>query len=412
LLSGESSRRIVVVGGGHAGGQMLDALRKEGFDGELILLAEEPQLPYQRPPLSKKYLAGELALERLLLRPPAYFEKLDVQTRLGQPATAIHRDSKQLQLADGSAISYDQLALTTGARVRRLPIENDHLKGVHYLRTLSDVDAIREDLTETRSVVIVGGGFIGLEAAAVLRKMGKEVTVLEMQERLMPRVVAPVIGRFIESCHDREGVNIVNNACVRAIDGNQHGVQEVVTVDGTTYPAQLVIVGIGVLPNTELAEAAGLACEDGIVVDDFAATQDPDIVAAGDCTRHPNPLLGGMIRLESVHNALEQAKTAAATLCGHHRPYHQIPWFWSDQYQFKLQMVGISDGHDQHVIRGDLEEQKFTVFYFGEGQLIGVDTVNSPGDHMAARKLLAQRSGLTPEQAADEGFDLGSLIQR
>ena len=390
---------------------MLDALRKEGFAGELILLAEEPQLPYQRPPLSKKYLAGELALERLLLRPPAYFEKLQVDTRIGQAVKAIHPDHKRLQLADGSALSYDQLALTTGARVRRLPIEHDCLPGVHYLRTLSDVDAIRTDLQDAGSIVIVGGGFIGLEAAAVLNKLGKQVTVLEMQERLMPRVVAPVIGRFIGSCHQQHGVKIVTNACVRAIHGDRNGVQEVVTVDGTVYPAELVIIGIGVIPNTELAEAAGLACEDGILVDDFAATENPDIVAAGDCTRHPNPLLGGMIRLESVHNALEQAKTAAATLCGNRRPYHQIPWFWSDQYEFKLQMVGISEGHDQHVIRGNLERQRFTVFYFSEDQLIAVDTVNKPGDHMAARRLLAARTTLTCEQAADEDLDLGSLIK-
>jgi 3-phenylpropionate/trans-cinnamate dioxygenase ferredoxin reductase subunit len=411
-VTSAADSRIVVIGGGHAGGQMLDALRKEGHAGELVLVAEEPQLPYQRPPLSKKYLAGELASERLLLRPPAYFEKLQVDTRLGQPVTAIHRAAKRLQLADGSALSYDRLALTTGARVRRLPIENDCLPGVHYLRSLADVDAIRSDLEHAASVVIVGGGFIGLEAAAVLNKLGKQVTVLEMQERLMPRVVAPVIGRFIESCHQDHGVKIVNKACVRAIHGDSNGVQEVVTVDGTIYPAKLVIIGIGVIPNTELAETAGLACEDGILVDDFAATEDPDIVAAGDCTRHPNPLLGGMIRLESVHNALEQSKTAAATLCGQQRPYHQIPWFWSDQYQFKLQMVGISEGHDQHVIRGNLSDQRFTVFYFSEGKLIAVDTVNKPGDHMAARKLLAAGTALSCEQAADDGFELGSLIRR
>lgn len=402
--------RIVVIGGGHAAGQLLVSLRKGGHRGPLTLVAEESSLPYQRPPLSKAYLAGELPLERILFRPEHFYSDHGIETHLGLRAEYIDRDGRSVTLANGETLGYDKLALTTGTRPRPIQVPGVELAGVHYLRTLMDVDAIRAELDTAEDIVVVGGGFIGLEVAAVGTKLGKRVTVLEMQDRLMPRVVSARLSAFYHNYHQKHGVQVVTSAQVTAFTeagGRASGVE---CADGSQYVAQLIIVGIGVIPNVELALEAGLACDNGIVVDDCARTEDPNIVAAGDCTNHPNALLGRRLRLESVHNAVEQAKTAAATLTGEEQPYAQVPWFWSDQFDLKLQMVGISAGYDQEVVRGDIDAAAFSIYYFRDGTLIAVDSVNRPADHMLGRKLLAAKIPVTAAQAADVDCDLKSLL--
>jgi 3-phenylpropionate/trans-cinnamate dioxygenase ferredoxin reductase subunit len=402
--------RIVVVGGGHAAGQLLVSLRKSGHQGPLTLVAEESSLPYQRPPLSKAYLAGEMPLERIFFRPEHFYKEHDIETRLGVRAERINRKTRSLELTSGETLDYDKLALTTGARVRTINVPGSTLKGLHYLRTLADVDAIKAELDAATDLAVVGGGFIGLEVAAVAAKLGKRVTVLEMQDRLMPRVVSSRLSAFYADYHRQHGVNVVTGAVVTAFREAEGRVSGVACADGGHYAAQLVIVGIGVVPNVELAVQAGLTCDNGIVVDDCARTGDPDIVAAGDCTNHPNSLLGGRLRLESVHNAVEQAKTAAATLTGQALPYAQIPWFWSDQFDLKLQMAGISSGYDLEVVRGEMAAAGFSIYYFRDGELIAIDSVNRPADHMLGRKLLATKTTLTAEQAANLDCDLKTLL--
>ena len=401
--------RIVVVGGGQAACQLVDSLRREGFERDIVLVSEEPHLPYQRPPLSKQFLAGELDESRLFMRKADYYEKQRIETRLGLRAVRLDRDWQSVELADGSQISFTGLALTTGARARPLAVPGAGLDGVFYLRNIADVRAIRERMGTARRVVIIGGGFIGLEVAAVARKLGKEVCVLEFQNRLMPRVTVPFLSDYYYSLHTRHGVDIRTGTAVDAIEKLDAGLC-VRCADGANHLADLIVVGVGVIPNIELARDAGLACDDGIRVDEFARTDDPRIVAAGDCTSHPNVLLARRLRLESVHNAMEQAKSAAATLCGKRLAYAQIPWFWSDQFDAKLQMVGLSQEHDQYVLRGSAESGKFSIFYYRGGELIAVDSINSPKDHLQARKLLTARISPSPEQAADVEFDLKSLL--
>ncbi len=401
--------RIVVVGGGQAACQLVDSLRREGFERDIVLVSEEPHLPYQRPPLSKQFLAGELDESRLFMRKADYYEKQRIETRLGLRAVRLDRDRQSVELADGSQISFTGLALTTGARARPLAVPGAGLDGVFYLRNIADVRAIRERMGRARRVVIIGGGFIGLEVAAVARKLGKEVCVLEFQNRLMPRAIAPFLSDYYYSLHTRHGVDIRTGTAVDAIEKLDGGLC-VRCADGANHLADLIVVGVGVIPNIELARDAGLACDDGIRVDEFARTDDPRIVAAGDCTSHPNVLLARRLRLESVHNAMEQAKSAAATLCGKRVAYAQIPWFWSDQFDAKLQMVGLSQEHDQYVLRGLAESGKFSIFYYRGGELIAVDSINSPKDHLQARKLLTARISPSPEQAADVEFDLKSLL--
>jgi len=406
----EAEPGIVCVGGGHAAGQLLVSLRKGGYEGPLTLVAEEAFHPYQRPPLSKDYLAGKVELQRLLFRPASFYEQHAIDLRLGVAATAIDRAAGQVALADGSRLDYTGLALTTGARVRELSVPGVELPGVHYLRSIADVDAIRAELGAAARIVVIGGGFIGLEVAAVARGARKQVTVLEMQDRVMPRVVSPTVSEFYQRYHKRKGVNIVTGARVAELAAQDSRVGAVRCEDGSEHPADLVIIGIGVLPDIELAEAAGLKCANGIVVDELARTSDPRICAAGDCTNHYNPLLKRRLRLESVQNAVDQAKTAAASLLGEEQPYAQVPWFWTDQYDLKMQMAGISEGYDAEVVRGDPKEKAFSVFYFRDERLLAVDAVNRPADHMVSRRLLQAGAPLAREQAADPEFELKTAL--
>jgi len=390
--------------------QLAATARAEGFPGEIVLVGEEPLLPYRRPPLSKEYLAGKATEEQLLLRASGFYKEQRIETRLNARVERIARESQRVLLSDGSELSYTALALTLGARVRRLAVPGADLPGVHYVRSATDVQGLHRALHGARSAVVVGGGFVGLEAAAVLRGLGLDVSVLELAARVMPRAVSPTVSEFYRGVHAARGVDVVTGVAVRSITRREAGGLSVSSTDGRAFAGDLVVVGIGVVPNQELAMAAGLACDDGILVDEFARTSDPQIVAAGDCTHHPNPLLGRSLRLESVHNAVAQATTAAFTVCGKPSAYAQFPWFWSDQYEFKLQMVGLSDGYDEEVVRGDMESGKFSLFYFRQGRLVAVDSVNSAAEHITAKRLLAAGRSPTREQASDRSFDLKSML--
>jgi len=415
-VSSANKAGIVVVGGGQAAAQLIETLRYEGYAGGITLVGDEPGLPYQRPPLSKQYLAGARAPDWLLYRPSAFYARHGVDTLLGVAASAIDRAARRITLADGRTIAYDQLAIATGCRVRKLSVpgaEVCDVGGVHYLRTIADVDRIRARLTTARRVVIIGGGFIGLEVAAMLVQLGHTVTVLEAQDRVLPRVVAPLVAEFFSHQHQRHGVRIVTGAHVVELRVGPEQTREIVCADGERHLADLLIVGIGVLPNVELAQAAGLACDrasGGIIVDEYARSSDAHIVAAGDCASQPHPRSGGHMRLETVHNAVEQARTAATTLCGKEVPYRQAPWVWSDQYALRLQAVGMIEGADTEVLRGDPATGKFSLFYFQDERLLAAHCVNRSADFAATRRLLNEDIALTHAQAADATFELSQLL--
>src|SRR5579885_2682249 len=383
--------RIVIVGAGQAAVQAIDTLRRKGFTGQLVLIGDEPWLPYQRPPLSKKYLAGALERERLLLRPQHFYDSHSVEALLGRRVQEISRREQRLRLDDGSAVAYDALLIATGSRPRPLAAPGADLEGVYFLRTIADVEKIRAGLGPGKRLAIVGGGYIGLEVAATAREAGVEVTVLEMADRVMNRVVCPELSAFYQAEHARHGVRILCNSRVRALAAapGSARVRAVVTEDGKEHGADVVVIGCGVLPADELAVAAGLACENGIVVDDRCRTSDPLIFAAGDCTSHPSLHYGRRLRLESVDNAFEQGASAALNMLGLTTVHDKVPWFWSDQYDLKLIIIGIGEGYDTVVMRGDPASHSFSACYLRGGELIAIDTVNSPKDQMAARKLIA-----------------------
>lgn len=401
---------VVIVGGGQAGFQVAASLRAGGFTDPIHLISAETHPPYQRPPLSKGLLLGKMERSRLLFRQPAFYEAQAIELMLGETVTALDREARAVATAGGRTLPYDVLVLATGTRVRPLAVPGTELEGVIYLRTLEDSEALAEAIQAAERVMVIGGGFIGLEVAAAARMLGRPVTVLEAADRLMGRAVAPIVSDFYAGLHRQRGVELVLNARIMALVGTAGRVAAVRMADGSTHPADLVVIGIGVLPNVELARAAGLPCEDGILVDALGRTADACIYGAGECTSHPSRFADGRVRLESVQNAVDQAKTVAAAILGGSEPYDEVPWFWSDQYEVKLQMAGISRGHDRAVLRGDLEGGRFSVCYFRDGRLIAVDSVNRPGEHLVARKLLAQDARVTPEQAADESFDLKQTI--
>lgn len=398
---------IVIVGASHASVQAIDSLRRDGHDGEIVLVGDEPNLPYNRPPLSKKFLSGELEADRLLLRSPQFYEQHRVETRLGVRATALDRTDRRLRLGDGGELRYDQLLLCVGGRPRLLDVPGAGLPGIHYLRTMADVEGIRADLPAARRLVVVGAGYIGLEAAASARHLGLDVTVLEMADRPLNRVVAPELSDFYARRHEQEGVRIFCNTSVTAFTGDDR-VRGVACGD-REFPADIVIVGVGIVPETALAAASGLRCENGIWVDEQCRTSDPLVYAAGDCTWHPSVRYGRRVRLESVDNAVEQARTAAANMCGKPARHEHVPWFWSDQYDVKLQIAGLSQGYDRAVLRGDPASGRFALYYFAGGELLAVDAVNSPKDFMTGKKWLSERKNPDPERLGDPAADLKSL---
>lgn len=404
--------QIVIAGAGQAADQAVHTLRRKGFAGKLAVVGDEPWLPYQRPPLSKKFLAGALERERLVFRPNHFYTEHLVETHLGRRVEEIERDARRIRLDDGSVLSYDALLLATGSRPRPLQVPGAGLVGVHTLRTIADVDRIRADVSEGRRVVIVGGGYIGLEVAATVRELGLDVTVLEMADRVMNRVTCKEISAFYETEHARHGVRIITHARVQAIAGNPRTgrVRAVLTDDGAEHPADLVIVGVGVTAADDLAVAAGLECADGIVVNEYCATSDPAIYAAGDCTNHPNLHYGRRMRLESVDHAFEQAASAAHNMLGTATVHDKVPWFWSDQYDLKLVIVGLCQGHDQVVVRGSAAARSFSACYLRGGELIAIDSINSPRDQMAARKLIAARARPSLDKLADPGISLKDSV--
>lgn len=385
-------KHILIVGAGQAAIQAIDTLRRKGFAGQLTLVGEEPCLPYQRPPLSKKFLSGAMDREKLLFRPQNFYAERSVQTYLGRRAVEIDRQQQRVRLDDGTAIGYDALLLATGSTPRHLPNPGAKLAGVHLLRNIADVERIRADLASARSLAIIGAGYIGLEVASTAREMGLPVTLLEQTPRVLSRVTAPQISAFYESEHTKHGVRVICGAEVRALEASHGRVGTVVCADGSSYDADTVLVGIGVGPRDELAQAAGLECMNGIVVDQHCRTSDPNIYAAGDCTSHPSIHYGRRVRLECVDNAFEQGSAAALNLLGTPTPHDKVPWFWSDQYDLKMIIVGLSQGYDEAITRGSPASRRFSVCYLREGELIAVDTVNSPKDQMAARKLVAARA--------------------
>jgi len=403
---GRDKEHAVIIGASHAGAQLAASLRQGGWEGAISLVGEEAIPPYHRPPLSKAYLAGEKHSDELLIRPAAFYEKSGVDLVLGSRVTAIDRDSRTVALHDNGTIPYSKLALVTGARVRKLTLPGHDLEGVFYLRDLRDVDRIRAFIGAGKSAVIIGGGYIGLETAASMRKLGMEVCVLEALPRVLQRVTAPEVSAFYSRVHSEEGVRIITEAAVASLAGDGV-VEQVVLADGTRLPADIVVIGVGVIPATELAEAAGLEVDNGIVVDEYARTTDPDIVAAGDCTNHYNPIYGRRLRLESVQNATDQAKTAANTLCGKLAAYHALPWFWSDQYDLKLQIAGLSQGFDKVVLRGASDSgRSFAAFYFEADRLLAVDAINRPKEFMATRRALTEGKSADPAILADDTADI------
>ncbi|CAI9406874.1 NAD(P)/FAD-dependent oxidoreductase [Nocardioides sp. T2.26MG-1] len=384
-----SSARAVVVGASHAGVQLVTSLRQEGWSGDIVLVGDESVLPYQRPPLSKAYLSGKCSLTELAIRSEGFYLKQGIE-RVDASVEEVDRSARQVLLSTGDRLSYDALALCTGARPRRLRTPGAELEGVHYLRRSSDVERIREDAIPGRNAVIVGGGYVGLETAASLRALGLDVTVLEAADRVLERVTAPEVSAFFTRIHQEEGVDVRTNASVEALVGD-HRIREVVLAGGESVRADLVIIGIGIEPNTELAEAAGLVVDDGILIDAQARTSDPTIVAAGDCTSQDIPRYGRRIRLESVPSAVEQAKVAAATICGKDKEVAALPWFWSDQYDLKLQIAGLNTGYDDIVVSGGpTRDRDFTCYYLRKGEPIAADCVNRPRDFMASKRMLTQ----------------------
>ena len=405
------SKTCIVVGASHAATQFVISLRQSGWEGRIQVIGEEPFLPYHRPPLSKEFLVGIKKLEEIYLRPPAVYEKAAVEFVLNTRAESIEPDAKKITLNTGEVLSFDKLALTVGSRVRKVDLAGVNLKGIHYLRNVLDVEAITPFIRPDKKAVIVGGGYIGLETAAVLNKRGMDVTVLEMMDRVLPRVTAPEVSAFYARIHGEEGVHIHCNTAVEGFEGDDV-VQRVRCRGGNSYAADLVIIGIGIIPNIELARDAGLESDNGIVVDRYARTNHPDIVAAGDCTWHHNTIYDRWLRLESVQNANDQARVAAAAVCGKEIVYDALPWFWSDQYDLKLQIAGLSQGYDELIIRGDRENSRsFAAFYLREGAVIAVDAVNRPPEFMMGKRLITERVKIDKARLADDGVHIRELLK-
>jgi 3-phenylpropionate/trans-cinnamate dioxygenase ferredoxin reductase subunit len=378
---------VVIVGAGQAGFQTALSLRAAGYLEPITLIGEEPHLPYQRPPLSKGFLLGKQAIESAVLRPEPFYAAQRIELITGARVQRIEPQFRRVILTSGARICYEKLVLATGARVRTLPLAR-----ISYLRTHVDAVDLKQRLGEAAEIAVIGGGFIGLEVAAAAAVLGKRVTVFEMQDRLMPRCVSPVVSEFFRRVHGEHGIEIRLNSPASA------------------PRADLVVAGVGVSPNVELAREAGLPVANGVVVDEYLRTADENIFAIGDCAEYPNPFAGSRTRLESVQNAVDQAKTAVANIAGRKESYRAVPWFWTDQFDVKLQMAGLSGGADQEALRGDPESRRFSVFYFRRGRLIAVDSINRPGEHLMARKLLASGAVIAPEQAADETFDLKTIL--
>jgi 3-phenylpropionate/trans-cinnamate dioxygenase ferredoxin reductase subunit len=399
---------LVIVGAGQAAAQLTASLRSEGYAGAIAIVGEEPYIPYQRPPLSKAFLAGELARERLFIKPEEFYAEAKASLTLGTRAIALDRARKTVTLATGAELAYTTLALTTGSRVRVLPLAGADLPGCFYLRGIADVEKLQDRIIAGQSLAIVGAGYIGLEVAAVAVKRGMKVTVVEAMPRVMARAASEEVSAFYEQVHAKAGVAIRCNAKLDAIE--RDGTALTLRTSAGPVRADTVLIGIGIVPNVELAAEAGLAVDNGIVVDQHARTNDAAIYAIGDCCNLPCTFAqGGRVRLESVQNAIDQAKHAAAAICGKPKPYNEVPWFWSDQYDLKLQIAGLAAPGDRRVVRGNPADRSFAVFHLREGLIAAVEAVNAAPEYMMGRRLIAQRAKVAPERLADKAVPMKDM---
>ncbi|MBP6012871.1 MAG: FAD-dependent oxidoreductase [Alphaproteobacteria bacterium] len=400
---------LVIVGAGQAAAQLVASLRTEGYAGAITIVGDEPYIPYQRPPLSKAFLAGELARERLFIKPEEFYPDAKCDLRLNTRATAIDRTRRVVKLEGGHELPYTTLALTTGSRVRKLPLPGADLPGCYYLRGIADVEQLQDKLKPGNRVVIIGAGYIGLEVAAVAAKHKLKVTVLEALPRVMARATCPELSAFYQDVHTKAGVDIRLNTKLEAIEKN--GAALSVKTSGGAVDADFVLIGIGIVPNVELAAEAGLKVDNGIVVDNHAQTEDLAIYAIGDCANLPCSYAPtGRVRLESVQNAIDQAKHAAAAICGKPKPYNEVPWFWSDQYDLKLQIAGLSTPDDQIVLRGDPASRSFAAFHLRAGVIVAVEAVSAAPEYMMGRRLIAARAKVAPERLADKAVPMKDMV--
>ena len=401
---------LVIVGAGQSAIQCITSLRKEDYPGLITLVGEEEHLPYQRPPLSKGFLEDTVSNERLYFKKLEFFIENKVQLKLGTKAEEIDIENNNIHLSDNTKLSFDKLVFATGSSVRKLDFPGKDLNSIHYLRGLDDALSIKKDLQTRQNIVVVGAGYIGLEVAAIAAKQNKSVTVIEMADRVMNRTVDPQISDYYLNLHQKNGVTFKFNTSLKEIIGTNNP-EKVVCSDGSEVAADMVVIGAGIMPNVELAENAGLSCDNGIVVNEFGKTDHADIYACGDCTNHPNKLLNKKIRLESVHNAMEQSKTVASSIINQSIAYNQIPWFWSDQYDHKLQIVGLSGDHDKVIMRGDMSEAKFMLFYTKDEKLIAVDAVNNSKEFLICKKLVANKVTIKPDEISNPATNLNDLIE-
>ena len=400
---------LLIIGAGQSAIQCISTLKKEGYSGSITLVGEEEHLPYQRPPLSKGFLEDSIGKERLYFKKLEFFTENKVQLYLGLAAEKLDIENQKVYLSDNSELEFDKLVLATGSRVRYLNFPGSELKSIFYLRNLDDAEAIKKDLETSDNLVIIGAGYIGLEAAAIAAKKNKTVTVIEMADRVMNRTVDPQISEYYLNLHQSYGVKFHFNTSLETINKASDSL-EVVCSDGTEVKADSVLIGAGVIPNIELAEDAGIHCDNGIIVDEFGRTNFENVYACGDCTNHPNKILNKNLRLESVHNAMEQAKTVASSVLNNPMEYSQVPWFWSDQYDHKLQIVGLSGDHDLVTMRGTINDAEFMLFYTKDEELIAVDAINNPKEFLISRKLVANKVKIKPEVICDLNTNLNDLI--
>jgi len=405
-----ASSQIVIAGAGHAGGSAAAMLRQLGWVGAITVVGEEPLPPYQRPPLSKAWLKGEADAESLALRPAVFYEEANITLRLNTKVTGLDRAAKTVTLSTGERLTYDFLILALGARARRLPLPGMDLENVLELRTAADADKLKAVLGPGKRLAVVGGGYIGLEAAASARALGAEATIIEREPRVLARVACEILSNFFQDFHRSQGVEIELNAGVEALEGKDGRVTGVRLADGRVISCDAALVGVGAVSNEELARDAGILCDGGIVVDLAARTSDPSVFAIGDCTKRPLPLYERTMRLESVPNALEQAKQAASAICGKPAPAPEVPWFWSDQYDLRLQIVGIPFDATAIVVRGDVAAGKFALFHItDDGTVRAVEAVNAPPEFMGGRRIIQRGVKLTPERIADTSITMQTL---